>query len=100
MKYQSEHGFVHPVLSPESDHYPDGQFVTKLSRPTVANNKLQIVLDFQLEEPSLERLVREGKARCTAMLYCPATMHQQTFLSTNGSTHIDANIPRICSGTG
>ena len=90
MKYQSEHGFTHPVLSPESDHYPNGRFTTKLSRPQALDGNIRIVLDFLLEESYLEQLVSDGKARCVAMLYCRATLHQQTLSAGNGETHIDA----------
>ena len=50
------------------------------------------MINFQLEEPNIERLIREGKARCAAMLYCPATMHQQTFQSAIGSTQINGEV--------
>ena len=90
MKYQSEHGFTHPVLSPESDHYPNGQFTTKLSRPQPLDGNIRIALDFQIQETYLEQLVSEGKARCVAMLYCRATLHQQTLQAGNGETHFDA----------
>ena len=92
MKYQSEHGFTHPVLSPESDHYPNGQFITKLSRPEPADGSVRIVLDFLLQETYLERLVSEGKARCVAMLYCRATLHQQTLQAGEAETRIDTPI--------
>ncbi len=92
MKYQSEHGFTHPVLSPESDHYPDGQFSTTLSKPEPADGNIRIILDFQLQEPTLEHLVSDGKAFCVAMLYCRATLHQQTLRARSGDTQIDATV--------
>ena len=92
MKYQSEHGFTHPVLSPESDHYPNGQFTTTLSKPEPTDASIRIILDFQLQEPTLEQLVSDGKARCVAMLYCRATLHQQTLMAHSGDTQIDATI--------
>lgn len=92
MKYQSEHGFTHPVLSPESDHYPNGQFTTTLSKPEPTDASIRIILDFQLQEPTLEQLVSDGKARCVAMLYCRATLYQQTLLAHNGDMQIDATI--------
>ena len=92
MKYQSEHGFTHPVLSPESDHYPNGRFTTKLSRPQALDGNIRIVLDFQIQESYLEQLVGDCKARCVAMLYCRATLHQQTLPAINGETQIDAAV--------
>ena len=92
MKYQSEHGFTHPVLSPESDHYPNGQFTTALSKPEATDGSIRIILDFQLQEPRLEQLVSDAKARCVAMLYCRATLHQQTLQAYDGDTQIDATV--------
>ena len=92
MKYQSEHGFIHPVLSPESDHYPDGQFSTTLLKPEDHGGDIRIVIDFTIQEPTLQHLISDGKARCVAMLYCRATMHQQTLESKQGSTQIDTKI--------
>ena len=90
MKYQSEHGFTHPVLSPESDHYLDGHFATILHHRLPVDGNVPINLDFQIEEPTLEGLVKDGKAQCVAMLYCRATLHQQTFKAEIGSHHIAA----------
>ena len=92
MKYQSEHGFIHPVLSPESDHYPDGQFSTALIRPEDDGGDIRIILDFTVQEPALQQLISDGKARCVAMLYCRATLHQQTLEAKEGSTQIDAKV--------
>ena len=92
MKYQSEHGFTHPVLSPESDHYPNGQFTTTLIKPEPTGDSIRIRLDFQLQEPTLEQLVSDGRARCVAMLYCRATLHQQTLQAHSGDTQIDDTI--------
>lgn len=92
MRYQSEHGFTHPVASSESDHYPEGRFSTKLHKPAFKDGKVEIVLDFELEEPYLEELIRERRARYTAMLYCRATLHQQTLASPFGAKQISASI--------
>ena len=89
MRYQSEHGFTHPVLSHESDHYPEGRFTTRLHRPDAADGNVHIVVDFELEEPCLEQLVIDGKARFAAMLYCRATLHQQTMQAPEGWKRID-----------
>ena len=88
MKYQSEHGFTHPVLSPESDHYPNGSFTTQFHKPEPADGAIRFGLDFQIQEPVLEQLVSDGKALCTAMLYCRATLHQQTLRAATGHTQI------------
>lgn len=92
MKYQSEHGFTHPVLSPESDHYPNGRFVTMLRKPEPADENIMIVLDFEVQEPLLEKLISNGNARCVAMLYCRATLYQQTLQALNGEVQIRAEI--------
>ena len=92
MRYQSEQGFTHPVLSPGSDHYPDGQFTTNLHKPDVVDGAIRIVIDFQLAEPVLEQLLQEGKARCMAMVYCRATMHQQTLFAHERATRIEGTI--------
>lgn len=92
MKYQSEHGFTHPVLSPESDHYPNGQIATRMAKPQTMDGNIHISLNFQIEEPNLERLISDGKARCVAMLYCRATLYQQTLQPGDGGKQIDANI--------
>ena len=92
MRYQSEHGFIHPVLSPESDHYPNGQFTTKLLKPDAKDGNIQVILEFNLQEPTLEKLIEEGAARCVAMLYCRATLHQQTLRAHNHNMHINTTI--------
>ena len=92
MKYQSEHGFTYPVLSPESDHYPSGGFSTSLRKPEDSDGNIRIVVDFTVREPTLERLISDGKARCVAMLYCRATLHQQTLQAPEGCTQIDTTV--------
>ena len=92
MKYQSEHGFTHPVLSPESDHYPDGLFSTTLLKPEDDGGNIRIVIDFTVQEPTLQQLISDCKARCVAMLYCRATLHQQTLEAKGGSTQIEVKI--------
>jgi hypothetical protein len=92
MKYQSEHGFTHPVLSPESDHYPNGQFSTALRKPEDTDGGIRIIVDFTVQEPTLEQLISDGKARCEAMLYCRATLHQQTLQAEARNTRIDATV--------
>ena len=92
MKYQSEHGFTHPVLSPESDHYPNGQFSTALRKPEDTDGGIRIIVDFTVQEPTLEQLISDGKARCEAMLYCRATLHQQTLQAEGRNTRIDATV--------
>lgn len=92
MKYQSEHGFTHPVLSPESDHYPNGRIVTRMEQPQAMGGDIRISIDFQIEESNLEKLISDGKARCVAMLYCRATLYQQTLQAGDGDKQIDAAI--------
>ncbi len=92
MKYQSEFGFTYPVLSPESDHYPGGSISTEFREPAWINDELRFNLTFIIQEPTLEKLIIDHKARCTAMLYCRATLYQQTFTAPEGSLEINARI--------
>ena len=91
MKYQSEHGFMHPVLNPESDHYPNGKLRTKVLKPRRDNGRIFTTVEFDIEEPTLERLIAEERAVCIAMLYCRATLHQQTFRAEHGALTIEGS---------
>ncbi len=85
-------GFTHPVLTPESDHYPNGEFNTYLEIINTQQDELRFKLTFDIRETTLEKLLAENKARCIAMLYCPDTLYQENLKAEKGTTIINGVI--------
>ena len=65
-----------------------GSSAQHCEKPEDTDGGIRIIVDFTVQEPTLEQLISDGKARCEAMLYCRATLHQQTLQAEGRNTRI------------
>ena len=93
MKYNPRRNYLHPVLRPYSDDYPNGNLRTEVKRSEIAHDALNLSLIFDVTEPSIQEQVQNGSAICVAMLYCGATLHREMLQGGIGSLEILASIP-------
>ena len=93
MKYNPRRNYLHPVLRPFSDDYPDGKLQTQITRSEVVNEILDITMAFEVSEPSIREQIDNGRAVCVAMLYCNSTLHRQMLSAGSGSLEISESIP-------
>ena len=78
MRYRSNRQYLYPVLRPDSDDYGGAQLRTTLDQPDydAELGRLNLSLRFDLQERSLISAVEAGDAKCSAMVYCRATLHR------------------------
>lgn len=93
MKYNARRHYLHPVLRPYSDDYPEGSLQTQITRTDIADGMLNIAMDFDVSEPSILEQLDSGQAVCVAMLYCSSTLHRQMLSAGTGSLEISESIP-------
>lgn len=94
MKYSSKRHFLHPVLRPFSDDYPEQKVTTQLSaHKETSADSLRISLSFDVGDGSVRSAVRDHRAVCVAMLYCGATLFRDTLQSAPGSLLIRESLP-------
>ena len=92
MKYNPRRNYLHPVLRPFSNDYPDGTLVTELEvdpSPEVVT----VAVNFQVNEPSIQEEIKNGGAICAAMLYCGPTLYREMLRAGKGSVRAEAAIP-------
>ena len=95
MKYDAKRHLLYPVLAPNNDDYPDGEFTTTLTPPVLeSDGTVAFTIEFHMEEPSLNQSVREAKAKCKAMIYCTSTLYRADFEAPSGEFTISAKIPQ------
>ena len=93
MKYNARRNYLHPVLRPYSDDYPEGNLQTQITRSEVAGGMLNLAMDFEVLEASILEQINSGHAVCVAMLYCSSTLHRQMLSAGTGSLEISESIP-------
>ena len=95
MKYDAKRHLLYPVLSPNNDDYPDGEFTTTLTPPVLdPEGTIAFTIQFHLKEPFLSQCVREGRAKCKAMIYCTSTLYRGDYEAPSGEFTISAKIPQ------
>ena len=92
MKYNSRRNYLHPVLRPFSDDYPQGSLKTTV-RTDLADRNMNVSVTFELLEPSIQDQVEKGEALCVAMLYCGSTLYREMLRAGTGSTVAETSIP-------
>lgn len=92
MKYSPRRNYLHPVLRPWSDDYPGASFQTQITRSEIVNGVLNLVIAFDVSEPSIMAQINGGYAICVAMLYCSSTLHRQMLSAGAGSLEISESI--------
>ena len=93
MKYNARRNYLHPVLRPYSDDYPNGAFHTQITRSEVVDGDLNLAMAFEVSEESILEQINNGRAACVAMLYCRATLHRQMLSAGTASLEISESIP-------
>lgn len=92
MKF-NENGYSdRPVLRPNATDYPDGRFGTKF-RHQKEQDSLLVTVEFDIDEPSIVKLIDKGDAVCCAQIYCRGTSYTEMIRATSGSKIISATIP-------
>lgn len=91
MKYSPRRNYLHPVLRPFSDDYPSGELQTEL-QADVNEQAVNVVLTFEITEPSILERIERGDAVCAAMLYCGWTLHREMFCAGTGSLRAETSI--------
>ena len=78
MRYRSNRQYLYPVMRPDSDDYGDAQLRTTLDQPIydAELGLLHLTLRFDLGERSLISAIRQGHAKCAAMVYCGSTLQR------------------------
>ena len=98
MKYDPNRNYLYPVLRPHSDDYPGGELRSEVSAEVRGPDAL-IGVKFDPTDASVRQQVKDGNARCAAMLYCRETLHRETLRARKGDFALDAAIPaRILVG--
>ena len=97
MKYNPDSYSEYPRLRPNSDDYPNGQFLTKLIKEEFSQSggetdSLRLKLDFDIDEPVIRGEVRDGDAVCCAQLYCATTCYSEMFIANTGEFFIEQAI--------
>ena len=92
MRYNPRRNYLHPVLRPFSDDYPEGSLKTTVSTE-MTDRTMNISVTFDVLEPSIEGQVAKGDALCVAMLYCGSTLYREMLRAGSGSTKAETSIP-------
>ena len=94
MKYDAKRHLLYPMLSPNNDDYPDGEFTTTVTPPVLEpDGTIAVTIQFHLKEPFLSQAVREGQAKCKAMIYCRSTLYRVDYEAPSRESTISAKIP-------
>ena len=93
MKYSAKRNYLHPVLRPFSDDYPDGNLRTQITRTDIVGGVLNVAMAFEVSEESIQEKIRSGQAVCVAMLYCGATLYREMLCAGQRSLSVSASIP-------
>lgn len=92
MKF-NENGYSdRPVLRPNATDYPDGRFTTKFCYRK-EEDSLVVTVEFDIDEPTIARLIDKDDAVYCAQVYCSSTCYSEMLVATSGSQTISATIP-------
>lgn len=98
MKFNPDAYASHPILRPNSDDYPTGEFDTELTADK-SGDELDISLSFRISEPAVAEKVASGAAACCAYIYCGATCFSDLARAEKGAERLRAAIPlNVLSG--
>ena len=98
MKFNPDAYASHPILRPNSDDYPTGEFDTELTAYKTGD-ELDISLSFRIAEPAVAEKVASGAAVCCAYIYCGATCYSELARAKKGAERLYATIPlNVLSG--
>ncbi len=92
MRFNPDAYANHPILRPNSDDYPSGEFDTGLTVSQVGRD-LTLNLSFQIGEPAVKEKVSSGNAVCCAYVYCGATCFSEMLRAQAGCARLSASIP-------
>ena len=92
MKYNPRRNYLHPVLRPFSDDYPQGNLKTTV-QADIDDRNMNISVTFEVLEPSIRDQITKGNALCVAMLYCGSTLYREMLRAGVGSTVTEVSVP-------
>ena len=93
MKFDAKRHNLHPVLTPVNDDYPDANLDVTVSDPEVIDGCACFSIGFNVFEPSIAGMVKNGQASCKAMIYCRGTLFRDDLQSPEGEFVIQAELP-------
>lgn len=82
--------YPYPVLGNEDDI--KGEFVPKFNH--ILGNKIELKVKFELKNPTIEKLIEEGKAIFSVEVECNSTFFRTSFLSNNYEDSFEIDSPR------
>ncbi len=91
MKYNPQRNYLHPVLRPFSDDYPEGSLKTTM-RTDSTDSSVNVSVTFEVLEPSIQDQITKGDALCVAMLYCGSTLYREMLQARTGSFTAEKSI--------
>lgn len=92
MKYNPNRNYLYPVMRPYSDDYGDALLGTNVTTQAM-NGEVHITVNFEVSETSVRKQVADGKAQCSAMLYCRDTLHREMLRASPGSFRLNRSVP-------
>lgn len=94
MRYRQTTHHLHPVLRPQSDDFPRGEFQTTVtSRKVTEGEAVAVEVEFALREATIQSALSDGRARCAAMFYCARTLYRDTVVAPSGSLRVVHRVP-------
>lgn len=92
MRFNPDAYASHPILRPNSDDFPSGEFDTELTAEKTGD-ELDLTLSFRVTEPAVAEKVASGAALCCAYLYCGSTCFSELMRAEKGSERLRATVP-------
>jgi len=83
MKYEPKRNYLYPVLRPYSDDYSSEELGVEVTTEPFEGH-IRIGVNFSVSEPSIQKQIDDGNARCVAMLYCRDTLHREMLRAGKG----------------
>ena len=97
MKYNPDSYSEYPRLRPNSDDYPNGQFLTSLIKEEFSQSggetdSLRLKLNFNIDEPAISDEIKDGDAVCCAQLYCATTCYSEMFVANESEFFVEQDV--------
>ena len=80
MRYTPDRYFLHPVLGLHEHNYPGRKFSVDIATDDESSGThLEMSASFDLESENINKLIKEGDAICSVVVYCSATSYREAF---------------------
>lgn len=89
MRYSPDRYFLHPVLGLHEHNYPNHRFSVDLQQTANRDTEIAMSAQFLLDVAYIKKLVNEGCAICTVVVYCSASSYRRAFLPGDDNFCVD-----------